>query len=253
MTKLSKIYRGIVPAPRRVMVYGTHGIGKSTFASQSPNPIFIQTEDGVGGIDCAKFPLSMSFKEVLDAITELYMEEHAFQTVVIDTLDWLERMIFAEVCHRKGVENIEDIGFARGYIYALDLWREVLSGLEALRDKKQMMVILLAHCQIQKFDNPAGDSFNYYCPQINKHASSIIQQWCDDVLFATYKVNTVQTDEGFKRKKTRGVGTGERVLYTTARPYHQAKNRLNLPDEIELDWNMYSQYFNFNTKENENG
>jgi len=254
MTKMSRIYRGIVPAPRRVMLYGTHGIGKSTFAAQSPNPIFIQTEDGLSGIDCAKFPLSLFFKDVLDAITELYMEEHSFRTVVIDSLDWLERLIFAEICQRKEVENIEDIGFARGYIYALDLWKEILSGLEALRDKKGMMVILLAHYKIEKFDNPAGDSYNYYCPQINKHASSIIQQWCDEVLFATYKINTVQTDEGFKRKKTRGIGDGSRVIRTTERPYHLAKNRLNLPDEIELDWNVYAQYItHFNVKENENG
>ena len=254
MTKMEKIYHGIVHAPRRLLEYGTQGIGKSTFASQSPNPVFIQTEDGLSGIDCAKFPLALTFKDVLDCIMELYMEEHSFQTVVIDTLDWLERIIFAEVCQRREVENIEDIGFAKGYIYALDLWREILAGLDALRDKRQMTVILLAHCQIQKFDNPAGDSYNYYCPQINKHASAIIQQWCDDVLFATYKVNTVQTDEGFKRKKTRGIGTGERVIYTTARPYHLAKNRLNLPDEIELDWNVYAQYItNFNGKVQDNG
>lgn len=253
MSKLSTVYRGIVNAPRRVMLYGTHGIGKSTFAAQSPHPIFIQTEDGLGGIDCAKFPLALYFKDVLEAIAELYMEDHPYQTVVIDSLDWLERLIFTEVCQRREVENIEDIGYAKGYIYALDLWREIQAGLEALRDKKNMMVILLAHYKIEKFDNPAGDSYNYFCPQINKHASAVIQQWCDEVLFATYKVHTTQTEEGFKRKKTRGIGTGERIIKTTERPYHLAKNRLNLPDEIELNWNVYSQYLNFNTKEQING
>lgn len=253
MTKMSKIYRGIVPAPRRVMLYGTHGIGKSSFAAQSPNPIFIQTEDGLGNIDCAKFPLALSFDDVRDALMELYSEDHSFQTVVIDSLDWLERLIFMKVCQHRNVESIEDIGFAKGYIYALDFWREIMAGLEALREKKDMMIILLAHCKIEKFDNPAGDSYNYYCPQINKHASLIIQQWVDEVLFATYKVNTVQTDEGFKRKKTRAVGDGDRVIRTTARPYHLAKNRLNLPDEIELDWNVFSHYFNFNGKVQNNG
>jgi replication-associated recombination protein RarA len=112
MTLMEHIQRGKVAAPRRVMLYGTPGIGKSQFAAHSDRPIFIQTEDGLGQIDCEKFPPAQSVDDVIRALSELYTAEHNYRTVVVDTLDWLERLIWAEVCRRKMVESIEDIGYA---------------------------------------------------------------------------------------------------------------------------------------------
>jgi hypothetical protein len=43
MSFLSQIQSGRKPAPRRALLYGTHGIGKSTFGARSERPIFIQT------------------------------------------------------------------------------------------------------------------------------------------------------------------------------------------------------------------
>jgi len=239
---LEQVQTGKRPVPRRVMNYGVHGVGKSTWASQSDSPIFIQTEDGLGQIDCAKFPLAETYAQVIQALSELYSEPHDYQTVVIDTLDWLERLIWAEVCRKRGVENIEDIGYAKGYAFALTQWREVLEGLTALRNERGMMIILIAHSQIEKFENPETDSYDRYVPRLHRHASALVQEWCDEVLFATYKVHTKQVDEGFGRTKAKGIGTGERIIRTTERPAHVAKNRLGLPDELPLDWQAYAQY-----------
>lgn len=242
MKLLKQIERGRSQRPRRVMLYGTHGIGKSTFGSMAESPIFIATEDGLSEIECDRFPLSTSFREVLAALSELYTEEHEYDTVVIDSLDWLERLIFAEVCAKRGVESIEDIGYAKGYTFALTQWREVLDGLDALRNDRCMKTILIAHARIEKFDNPETESYDRYVPRLNKHASALIQEWCDEVLFATYRVHTKHTDEGFNRKRTQGIGTGERIIRTTERPAHMAKNRLNLPDELPLDYRIYAAY-----------
>ncbi len=241
MTLMEHIQRGKVAAPRRVMLYGTPGIGKSQFAAHSDRPIFIQTEDGLGQIDCEKFPPAQSFDDVIRALSELYTAEHNYRTVVVDTLDWLERLIWAEVCRRKMVESIEDIGYQKGYTFALNHWRDVLTGLDALRRDRDMAVLLVAHCKIEKFDDPANESYDRYSPRLHKLASAVVTEWCDEVLFATYKVYTRQSDEGFNRKKTRGLGDGERVIYTTERPAHVAKNRLNLPDEMPLDFRAYAQ------------
>jgi len=239
---LEQVQSGKQPAPRRVMLYGTQGIGKSTFGSMAPKPIFIQTEDGLGEIDCKKFPLAEKFDQVIAALSELYTEEHPYRTVVVDSLDWLERLIWYEVCRKRGVESIEDIGFAKGYTFALMQWRQFLEGLTALRNERGMMVLLIAHAKIERFENPETDSYDRYAPRLHKLASALVQEWCDEVLFASYKVYTKVTDEGFNRKKAKGCGTGERVIRTTERPAHVAKNRLNLPDELPLDWNAYAQY-----------
>ena len=139
MKLLEQVTSGRSPAPRRVMLYGTHGIGKSTFASRAPKPVFIQTEDGLGEIDCDKFPLTTTFDQAMQALSELYTDKHAYRTVVVDSLDWLERLIWAEVCRKRNVESIEDIGYAKGYVFALTQWREFLEGLSALRNDRGMI------------------------------------------------------------------------------------------------------------------
>ena len=246
MKLLGQVEKGRKPAPRRLMLYGTHGIGKSTFANHADKPIFIQTEDGLGEIDCQKFPLTTAYEEAMTALSELYSEEHDYRTVVIDSLDWLERLIWEVVCQEHNVENIEKIGYAKGYVFALTHWRRFLEGLSALRNEKAMTIILIAHGHIEKFQNPETESYDRYAPRLHKHASAVVQEWCDEILFASYKVYTKTTDEGFEKKRAQGIGDGERIIRTTERPAHVAKNRLDLPDELPLLWSAYAQFFDSN-------
>jgi len=240
MKLLEQVQRGKVAAPRRTLMYGVHGVGKSTFGSMAERPVFIQTEDGLGNIECERFPVAGKYADVIAALAELYTEPHEYQTVVIDSLDWLERLIWADVCQKRGVESIEDIGYGKGYVFALTNWREVLAGLDALRNERGMHVILIAHAQIEKFANPETDTYDRYSPRLQKLASALVQEWCDEVLFTTYRIHTKTTNEGFDRKRVQGIGTGERIIRTTERPAHVAKNRLNLPDEISLDYGIYA-------------
>lgn len=242
MTLLQQIQKGRATQPRRVLLYGVHGVGKSTFGAMAEKPIFIQTEEGINDIETDRFPLATKYGDVLGALSALYTEEHDYDTVVIDSLDWLERLIWADVCAKRGVESIEDIGYAKGYVFALTQWREVLGGLDALRNERDMQVIVIAHALIEKFANPETDSYDRYIPRLQKQASALVQEWADEVLFATYKVHTKTTDQGFDRKRTQGIGTGERIVRTTERPAHVAKNRLNLPEELPLDYRIYAAF-----------
>jgi hypothetical protein len=242
MTGLASILTGSTPGPRRILIYGTAGIGKSTFATCAPAPVVLQTEDGLGGIDCHKFPVAHSIDEVMSALAALFDGDHAYRTVVIDSLDWLERLIWAKVCADRQVTTIEDIGYGKGYTFALPLWRDVIDGLAALRERRGMTVILIAHTRIERFENPETEPYDRYVPRLHKTASALITEWCDEVLFATYKVFTKATDEGFHQKRVQGLGTGERVLRTTERPAHVAKNRLALPDELPLAWSAFARH-----------
>jgi hypothetical protein len=239
---LKNVQHGLQSSPRRVTVYGTHGIGKSTFGAMSEKPVFVPTEDGLGGIDCAYFPLARHYADVMNALAALYSEAHEYKTLVLDSLDWLERLIWSKVCEDRGVESIEDIGYAKGYTFAVSHWRAFLAGLDALRNERGMSIILIAHAQIEKFANPETDTYDRYSPRIHKQASALIQEWCDEVLFATYAIHTKSTDEGFGRKRVQGLGAGERILRTTERPSHVAKNRLGLPDVLPLDWRIYNAF-----------
>ncbi|MEQ8785106.1 MAG: ATP-binding protein [Pirellulaceae bacterium] len=243
MALLEHIQSGRSPAPPRILVYGTEGIGKSTLAARAPKPIFLQTEDGLGEIDCHKFPLATSFEFVTSALAELYSSEHDYQTIVIDSLDWLERLVWDAVCQDYGVKSIEKVdgGYGKGYTYALSPWRQFIEQLVALHTERSMAVLLLAHAKVEKFDDPESSPYDRYSPRLHKHASALLTEWCDAVLFATRRFRTQTEDTGFGRKRTiaHAVGGdgGERILRTVGGPSCVAKNRYNLAAELPLDWN----------------
>ena len=242
MSLIQQIHSGPRHAPPRLMIHGTEGIGKSTTAAQAPKPIFIQTEDGLGQIDCDSFPLARSFGDVVAALSALYAEKHDYQTVVIDSLDWLERLIWDLLCEQYGVSSIEKVdgGYAKGYTHALTQWREILNGLDALRNERGMCVILLGHSKVEKFEDPEHSAYDRYSPRLHKQANALITEWADAVLFATRKIITKTEDAGFGRDRTVAAGLGkdggERILRCVGSPSCIAKNRYSLPAELPLSW-----------------
>lgn len=243
-----------IKAPRMV-VHGGPGLGKSTFGGDAPNPIFICTEDGLGKLEVDAFPLMKSFKDVLDAITVLYTSEHNYQTVVLDSLDHLEPLIWQHLCDTfvgpKGerYQAIEDFGYGRGFLQALDLWRQLLDGLDALRNEKGMAFILIAHSEIKRFESPTTDSYDRYQIKLHKRASDLVQESVDCILFADYKTVIEKEEAGFNKTKTRGISTGQRYLYTEAKPGFIAKNRYGLPPELPLSWQAFSDALTNNSSQ----
>lgn len=242
MGLLQQIQTGRAPMPPRIMVYGTEGIGKSTIASCAPKPIFVQTEDGLSEIDCHKFPLARSLDDVHAALNDLFVEQHDYQTVIIDSLDWLERMIWDVLCKQYGVASIEKVdgGYGKGYIHSMTHWRKVVDQLAQLREQRNMMVVLVAHAKVERFEDPEEAAYDRYSPRLNKHAGALISEWCDAVLFATRKIVTKTETGAFNRIRTKatpvGKDGGERILRCIGGPSCIAKNRYGLSAELPLDW-----------------
>jgi len=245
MSLLENIKSGKESKPPRIMLYGSEGIGKSTFGASAPKAVFVTTEDGLSEIDCHKFPLAKKLNEVLASLQALHQEQHDFQTVVIDSLDWLERLIFDEVCREYGVRSIEkaDGGYAKGYVHALSHWRKILNLLEVLRNEKGMACILIAHSKVEKFEDPESSAYDRYSPRLHKHANALISEWVDAVLFVTRRFRIQKEDAGFNRERTIaapiGADGGERIIRTVGGPACVAKNRFSLPPELSLSWNAF--------------
>lgn len=237
-----QVSTGKKQAPRRVLLYGVQGVGKSSWAAQAPGAVFLPTEDGLADIDCASLPLATSYADIMSGMGSLYTEAHEYKTLVIDSLDWLEQLVWAEVCRTRRIQSIEDVGYGKGYVLAVDLWRKVLEGLSALRADRGMMIVLIAHAKIESFKNPEGDDFDRYQPRLHKFAAAVLQEWCDEVIFATYQTYTKAQPTGFGQVTAKGVGSGARIMRTTERPAHMAKNRLGLPDELPFSWAAYAQF-----------
>jgi hypothetical protein len=231
---LASLKRSSDRKPPRMLVYGTHGIGKTTLGINAPAPVFIQTEESE--VSVPTFGLLKSYDEVMEALAALYSEPNDFETVCLDSLDWLEPLIWRETCRRNKWGSIEDPGYGKGYMAALDVWREVLDGFAALRDEKNMGVIFIAHAEIKRFDSPETEPYDRYQIKLQPRASAMVQEHVDCVFFANYRVSTVKSDLGFNKKAVRGVSGGDRLLHTTERPAFLAKNRYAMPDSIPLSW-----------------
>jgi len=228
--------------PPRIVIYGPHGVGKTTFACSSSRPIVIRTEDGLGTLSTPAFPLASDLSEVSGAIDALRSEDHKYRTVVVDSVDWLEPLVWSAVCREHNVTNIESVGggFGKGYVAADERWKWFLDSLTALRTRG-MTVILIAHSEIRRFDAPDTEPYDRYQPKLHKRASALVQEWADVIGFAHLDVFTQKTDTGFNKKVTRGTTTGARILSLHEQPAYLAKTRYPLPESVPLEWPAFSE------------
>jgi hypothetical protein len=233
-SRLGSIIKGVRQEPPRIIVFGLRGVGKSSFAAKATAPIFVPTEDGIGVLDVARFPVATTYAEMMANLESLLTEEHEFKTVVLDSLDWAEKLIHQEI--RKEHGDRVFIEYGRGYTLSVSYVERLLSTLDKLRDKKGMTVIVTAHTIVKRFQSPDAEPYDRWELDLHQKAASICEEWSDAVVFATQKVFTTASDLGFGQKQVRGVGTGERILLTEERPSHVGKNRYSLPYELPLDF-----------------
>ena len=220
------------------MIAAEHKIGKSTFGASCPKPLFIQTEAGLEGIEVNAFPLVNTFEEFelqLDAVERL--ENGMFRTLVIDSVDWLERLIHRKVCQTHKVNDIAQIGFGKGHVAAETIWGEVLDRLTLINRDKKLMIVLLAHVIIQKFEDPERDGYDRIIPDLHKKSVNLLCEWVDILGYAALKIATVSKNDGPIKAKT----TGERVLHLTPRGGYMAGNRYGLPDTVAFEWKAIAE------------
>lgn len=230
-----QITRGKRARAQKVVIYGPEGIGKSSFASQFPDPVFIDTEGSTDNMDVARLDKPTSWTMLVNEIAFIKANPTECKTLIVDTVDWAEQLAVAHVCSQHGKQGIEDFGWGKGYTYVQEEMGRFLNALSDLVDMG-INVVLTAHAQIKKFEQPDEmGSYDRYELKLGQKAGSktapLVKEWADMVLFANYKTLVMTTDNG--KKKPQG---GERVMYTNHRPAWDAKNRHGLPDEMPFNY-----------------
>lgn len=234
---LAKVKTGGDPLPPRIYLHGVEGIGKTTFGAGAPDPLFICPEDGL--IEFPNIPrITGDFGDVTEIVKTLVAAEKCpYKTVVVDTVDWLERQIHEKVMSEAGVDSIEQIGYGKGYKRASQFLVRLLRDLDILRSKHKVRIIFLGHVHVKTFTDPAGDQYDRWESKGNKEFAGIVREWVDCVLFANRDVVKIKRKDGTGEKAS----AGERMIHTTWHPGFDAKNRLSLPETLPLDWNAYAK------------
>lgn len=231
---LSNISKGKVERPMRVLAYGVPGVGKSSFGAASPRPIFLASEDGTSHLDVERFPSPLAWQDVIDATDALLRDDHSYKTIVLDTLDWMEPLVWRHVAAMHRADSIDAIPFGRGFNEAVTVWRSLLARLDRLVSVRRMNVVMLAHAVIKRVDDPQTGPFDRYRIPLHEKSADVLREWVDALLFARHEVKTVE-----RNGKTRGVSSGHRVLHTTWTAAYDAKNRFDLPEVLPLDWSEF--------------
>lgn len=232
-----KIIKGKVPHAKKFTIYGPEGIGKSTFASKFPDPVFIDTEGSTKEIDVSRFEKPTSWTMLMEQIR--YVKEHpkVCRTLVVDTIDWAEQMCVEHVCAKHQKDGLESFGYGSGYIYVREEFGRFLNSLEEIVERG-INVVLTAHAQLRKFEQPDElGAYDRWELKLGKKTASqispLVKEWSDALLFANYKTYSVAVDDKGKKHKAQG---GSRVMYTTHHPCWDAKNRYGLPDEVPFEY-----------------
>jgi hypothetical protein len=211
---MSKIFRATQKLPPVIVLHGLPGVGKTTLAASFPAPVFLQA--------------------VVDALKHLGTQPHDFKTVVIDSLDKLQPLIFAAVCAEHGYANIETPGYRRGYLLADTPWSDTLRACDWLRRTRGMTIVLIAHSEIVTVNDPRVVGYTSYQLRLHRRARGLVEDAADLIGFLATDIVVKSEQGGFGKTRARADGGSTRWLHTEGRPAFVAKNRYAMPERIAI-------------------
>lgn len=224
-----KITSGKIAGAQKCVIYGPEGIGKSTFASQFPGALFIDTEGSTKQLDVRRLPAPDSWTMLMQEVEHVRKNPSLCQTLVIDTADWAEKLCMEHIMAVNKWTSIEAPGYGKGYVVLMEEFGRLLNLLEQVIDRG-VNIVMTAHAQIRKFEQPDDlGAYDRWELKLQKKTAPMVKEWADLVLFANYKTMVVKTED--KKYKAQG---GHRVMYTSHHPAWDAKNRVGLPEEIPM-------------------
>ena len=237
------ITKGKTARAMKVVVYGSEGIGKSTFAADAPDPLFIDTEGSTAHMDVRRIEKPETWEELVDIVKEVTVTPDICKTLVLDTADWAEQIEIADLCRKKGWDSIEAPGYGKGYQYSAEEFGRLLNKLTEVMNKG-VNVVITAHATLRKVELPEEmGAYDHWEMKTSKKVAPMIKEWADVVLFLNYQINIINVDNKGQLKGKNKAQGGRRVIHTSHTPFWDAKNRFGMPEELPLEYASIAPLF----------
>jgi len=222
----------------KVILYGETGMGKTTLAAMSPNPVFIGLDDGGRKIHHPKtgellrhIPDVKTFEDVRAALNACL--ELDCNTVIIDTVTLLESLAEDYVLRtvpgpqNSACKNLESYGYGKGSKHLYDAMRLPLGDCDKLIAAGKN-VIAIAQSVNNKIANPLGDDYLCNEPRLyHDRKYSVLLAWCewaDHILRIDYQ-GTWVTKKNKQDSFGKISGDTTRIVQTKEEAYYKAKSR----------------------------
>lgn len=240
------VKEGAIYTAQKVVIYGPEGIGKTTLARQFPDPVFIDTEESSKGYAVKRItrpdggvrPDSWNMlMEMAEAVRDGAIP---CGTLVVDSLDWAEALCIGHVCSKNKKDGIEDFGYGKGYTYLEEQFGKLLNLLSEIV-WKGIHVICTAHAAMRRVELPEETgAYDHWELKLEKKTASLVKEWADMVLFCNYKTIVISGNTPMEKNKAAG---GKRVMHAAHTPWWDAKNRHQLPDDMDMDYTAIAHIF----------
>jgi AAA domain len=234
--------------PPVCIFYGVDKVGKTSLAAQFPDPVYLNTngERPPNDVELATFGEIETLDDVFDSIQALLTEPHDRKTLIVDSLDGLEPIMWAATCKRIGVSTIEEAGYGKGYVEADVEWNEYLQAVGALA-AAGIAVVQLAHPEIIRFDSPTTDPYSRYTIKLHKRAAALVREKADIIGFLNYRVTLKEKEVAPKKSVAHAESGGDRNIHLEERAGFIAGNRYSMPPSVPFKkgagYSAISQYF----------
>jgi hypothetical protein len=230
------------PWVRGVLLVGPPKLGKTTFAYGAPAPVFIQADEGglsvlPGEVAHAvptawdRYPGSDPHEHTVIGLVNAILEgQHEYGTLVLDTINRIELMIWRWICKIGQVDSIElyEKGWGKGFIKALEEVNRLIDILHKIKARRGMHWIAISHQTVKNAKDPTQDDYERAMMQMNEKSASAWEGAADCIIYAQPEVQTfdhINKDQKGERRKVeitgrtiaivkpgRGIAAGSRDL-----------------------------------------